>query len=403
MHSHCPLEVVAPFIALLLAFCCAPGALSAALTPTPSPSLVQPAATTAAECLEQPFGALSGALSIGQGQSGVPSIIFTLGSSAELYATDVWGTTETPLSLRTNPVAHMAASNAQLQGAAYSGGRLYLVFARNNGLGQSSVLEINQPWGGSPSFKFHPLGSVRVYDVVTSSKALYLLTQPKTVDWETHLLRFDLARGSYEGVRLPFSGGKVAITSDEGYVLAAGPSRNATQCGSTNNAGCTLTFTLDSVYLRQLASDVTLNSGGCEVHALAANPSSQLYMSSSGGAYCDAARFTGTLSDTKWVFNSDVEDFSRTSTWAVPAFNFWDGFVVGLGGLVSTTDTGLEFILQTEQQVNFGAPMLVTDALLGKCLVFPATACQDGNLSLYTFTLNQFTGAATASPITSQQ
>jgi hypothetical protein len=83
----------------------------------------------------------------------VPSIIFTLGSSAELYATDVWGTTETPLSLRTNPVAHMAASNAQLQGAAYSGGRLYLVFARNNGLGQSSVLEINQPWGGSPSFK----------------------------------------------------------------------------------------------------------------------------------------------------------------------------------------------------------------------------------------------------------
>ncbi len=47
---------------------------------------------------------------------------------------------------------------------------------------------------------------MRVYDVVTSSKALYLLTQPKTVDWETHLLRFDLARGSYEGVRLPFSG-----------------------------------------------------------------------------------------------------------------------------------------------------------------------------------------------------
>ena len=45
-----------------------------------------------------------------------------------------------------------------------------------------------------------------MYDVVTSSKALYLLTQPKTVDWETHLLRFDLARGSYEGVRLPFSG-----------------------------------------------------------------------------------------------------------------------------------------------------------------------------------------------------
>jgi hypothetical protein len=33
--------------------------------------------------------------------------------------------------------------------------------------------------------QFHPLGSVRVYDVTTSPKALYLLVQPKTVDWET--------------------------------------------------------------------------------------------------------------------------------------------------------------------------------------------------------------------------
>jgi hypothetical protein len=153
MRAHHPLEAVAAFIALLLLFCCAPGALSAAPTPTPSPSLVRPAATTAAACLEQPFEALSGAFSIGQGQAGVPSIVFTLGSSAELYATDVWGTVETPLSLRTNNVAHMAASNAQLRGAAYSGGSLYLVFARNNVLGQSSILQIDQPWGGSPSFK----------------------------------------------------------------------------------------------------------------------------------------------------------------------------------------------------------------------------------------------------------
>ncbi|ELR11200.1 uncharacterized protein ACA1_389110 [Acanthamoeba castellanii str. Neff] len=395
MRAHHPLEAVAAFTALLL-FCCAPGALSAAPTPTPSPSLVRPAATTAAACLEQPFEALSGAFSIGQGQAGVPSIVFTLGSSAELYATDVWGTVETPLSLRTNNVAHMAASNAQLRGAAYSGGSLYLVFARNNVLGQSSILQIDQPWGGSPSFKFHPLGSVRVYDVVTSSKALYLLTQPKTVDWETHLLRFDFARGSYAGVRLPFSGGKVAITSDERYVLAAGPIRNATLCGTGWMGGCTLTFTLDPVYLRQLDSDVTVNGGGCEVYALAATPSSQLYMSSSGGAFCDNARITGTLSNAKWVLDSYAEDFYRTSTWAVPAFNFWDGFVV------RTTATGLQFILQTDQQVSFGAPMLVTDASLGKCLVFPATACQDGNLSLYTFTLNQFT-ASTASPIISQQ
>jgi hypothetical protein len=233
------------------------------------------------------------------------------------------------------------------------------------------------------------------------------------------------------------TGGKVAITSDERYVLAAGPIRNATLCGTGWMGGCTLTFTLDPVYLRQLDSDVTVNGGGCEVYALAATPSSQLYMSSSGGAFCDNARITGTLSNAKWVLDSctpkrgfvrvcvvravllsdvghrphpshtslissDAEDFYRTSTWAVPAFNFWDGFVVGLGGQVRTTATGLQFILQTDQQVSFGAPLLVTDASLGKCLVFPATACQDGNLSLYTFTLNQFT-ASTASPIISQQ
>lgn len=402
MHPHRSLEAVTAFIALLLlVFCCAAGALSvAAPTPSPSPALVQPATTTAAACLEQPFEALSAAFSIGQGQPGVPSIVFTLGSSSELYATDVWGTVETPISLSTNKVAYMAASNAQLRGATYSGGSLYLVFARNNGLGQSGILQIDQPWGGSPSFKFHPLGSVRVYDVVTSSKALYLLTQPKTVDWETHLLRFDLARGSYEGVRLPFSGGKVAITSDERYILAAGPTRNATLCASGISVGCTLTFTLDPVYLHQLSSDVTLNGGGCEVFALGVNPSGQLYMSSSGGAYCDTSRTTGTLSNAKWVFSGYAEGF-RTSTWAVPAFNFWDGFVVGLGGQVTTTATKLQFILQTDQQVRFGAPMLVTDASLGKCLVFPATACQGGNLSLYTFTLNQFTGS-TASPISQQ-
>jgi hypothetical protein len=52
--------------------------------------------------------------------------------------------------------------------------------------------------------------------------------------------------------------------------------------------------------------------------------------------------------------------------------------------------SGLLFTLQTDQQERFDTPMLVTDPSLGPCLVFPATTCQQGTLSLYAFSLKQF-------------
>jgi hypothetical protein len=111
------------------------------------------------------------------------------------------------------------------------------------------------------------------------------------------------------------TGGKVAITSDERYILAAGPTRNATLCASGISVGCTLTYTLDPVYLHQLSSDVSLNGGGCEVFALGVNPSGQLYMSSSGGANCDTARTTGTLSNAKWVFSGCTPKHRGVCVW----------------------------------------------------------------------------------------
>lgn len=57
------------------------------------------------------------------------------------------------------------------------------------------------------------MGMVRVYDVVASSKALYLLLQPKAVDSYSNLLRFDLAQQSYMGVHLPFSGAHSGLSA----------------------------------------------------------------------------------------------------------------------------------------------------------------------------------------------
>jgi hypothetical protein len=80
----------------------------------------------------------------------------------------------------------------------------------------------------------------------------------------------------------------------------------------------------------------------------------------------------------------------RTVTWAVASYYGWDGFLEGLGGEIRTTNTNHQFILQTDQPVRFDAPMVVTDASLGSCLVFPATACKGGTLALYVFSLKQF-------------
>jgi hypothetical protein len=163
-------------------------------------------------------------------------MVFALGSATPyLYATDVWGTLQTPINLYSDTVARMAAGNARLRGARLHGGSLYLVFARNDELGPASVLQVDRPWSSSPVFKvgthsrlinahayanlsrvcggwmvhveqYHPLGMVFVWDVVANSDALYMLTQPRTVDTETNLLRFDMARGTLMSVRLPFSG-----------------------------------------------------------------------------------------------------------------------------------------------------------------------------------------------------
>jgi hypothetical protein len=40
------------------------------------------------------------------------------------------------------------------------------------------------------------------------------------------------------------------------------------------------------------------------------------------------------------------------------------------------------------------SPLAVADASLGQCLVFPATACQAGTLSLYIYNLGQFSSTS---------
>jgi hypothetical protein len=79
----------------------------------------------------------------------------------------------------------------------------------------------------------------------------------------------------------------------------------------------------------------------------------------------------------------------------VPALHSWDGFVVGVDGLVSTTgikDSYAAFSLQTDLPVI--SPLAVADASLGQCLVFPASACKAGTLSLYIYNLGQFSSTS---------
>jgi hypothetical protein len=170
--------------------------------------------------------------------------------------------------------------------------------------------------------QYHPLGMVFVWDVVANSDALYMLTQPRTVDTETNLLRFDMARGTLMSVRLPFSGscslpclvssssgsrsliisrlamctgGKLELTPDHKYLLAAGPSNNSTLCESPSfTGGCTLAYTLDPIYLRQLSVYLE-GEGGCAVHAVSSSSSGQLYLASADGATCTSYSFTGYL------------------------------------------------------------------------------------------------------------
>lgn len=70
----------------------------------------------------------------------------------------------------------------------------------------------------------------------------------------------------------------------------------------------------------------------------------------------------------------------------------YDIFLEGMGGQVIADK--LQFTLQTKQQVAFGSPMLVNDVSLGPCVVFPATACQDGTLALDVFSIGQFSPTA---------
>lgn len=135
-------------IGILLACCglhrteaaAGPQFLAAQASPSPQPAVVTPSMTGEVAVIQQPNAFFSGGFSDSQGR-----LYFTLGDSSYLYVADLLGTDLRAwyLANNTDPKNRPHALNSKLMGGTVAGNKAYMVFARNDVAGPSSILSVD--------------------------------------------------------------------------------------------------------------------------------------------------------------------------------------------------------------------------------------------------------------------